>query len=106
EVLRQSKIAGGIETERLIVRGFMPNLDSRGDVHSEGWAEYLRKPCPQAPAVVGPLITRTCRIGSPGRSGARLFLLLVGVADITVECAVEVVVDPDAEFIGTCWRGP
>ena len=106
EVLRESETAGGVETERLVVRGFMPNLDSRGDVHGEGWAEYLRKPRPQAPAVVGPLIARTCRIGPPGRGGARLFLLFVGVADITVECAVEVMVDPDTEFIGTCRRGP
>jgi hypothetical protein len=36
------RVGGGVETEGLIGRGFMPKLDARSDVHGEGGAENHR----------------------------------------------------------------
>jgi hypothetical protein len=99
DIRRKSESGRGVETDRLIGRGFMPNLDARSDVHGEGGAEDPREPRPHAPAVVGPLIALACRIGSPVIGRRRSLPLLVGVAEIGVGIVVDIVVDPDPVLV-------
>ena len=41
DIRRKTEFSRRIESEGLIVRGLMPELNARCNVHGEGWAEHL-----------------------------------------------------------------